>query len=335
MKLSIFFTSYIGMYIAQAFCHSLIAAMLVDRAVQAWGITSPLVRQRFSLIVMLFPIASFPLYQLINPARGSVSFRMEALFDINRWLNLELWGVVPLNLLFVFMLAVTTLVFIVQEMIPILQHTIESRRSSSDDEDEEEEAAAGYPVVTEALKQIPGDKPRISVIDEDEFLLFSTTGKNPVVYLSTGLITGMSREQLQAAIAHELAHIERNRRPLLLVVYLMRVLMFFNPVVLVEFRRMVQEEEKICDDVAVALTGKPAALAAILRKFDYKGEDLALEKMKKLSSLGVALEDYSHNVHLSSRIKRLEAEPQSQGGSEWPKFFFTLVVIGIINYFVV
>lgn len=333
MKLSIFFTSYIGMYIAQAFCHSLIAAMLVDRAVQAWGVTSPLVRQRFSLIVMLFPIASFPLYQLINPARGSVSFRMEALFDINRWLNLELWGVVPLNLLFVFMLAVTTLVFIVQEMIPILQHTIESRRSSSDDEEEEE--TIEHPVITGALKQIPGEKPRISVVDDDEFLLFSTTGKNPVVYLSSGLIAGMNREQLQAAIAHEVAHIERNRRPLLLVVYLMRVLMFFNPVVLVEFRRMVQEEEKICDDVAVALTGKPAALAAILRKFDYKGEDVALERMKKLSSLGVALEDYSHNVHLSSRIRRLEAEPQRQAGGEWPKFLFTLVVIGIINYFVV
>lgn len=330
MNISIFFSSYVGMYIAQAFCHSLIAAMLVDRAIQAWGVTRPLVRQRFSLIVMLFPIASFPLFQLINPNRGSVSFRMEALFDINRWLNLELWGLVPLNLLFIFMLAVTTLVFIVQEMIPILQHTIESRRSSSGDEE-----TAGNPFITNALKDFPGEKPRISVIDDDEFLFFSTTGKNPIVYLSSGLIAAMNREQLQAAIAHEVAHIERNKRPLLLVVYLMRVLMFFNPVVLVEFRRMVQEEEKICDDAAVALTRRPGALADILRKFNYKGEDLALEKMKKLSTLSVALEDYSHNVHLASRIKRLEEGPEHRPGGEWFKFLLTLVAISIINYFVV
>lgn len=330
MNISFFFSSYAGMYIAQTFCHSLIAALIVDRAIQAWGITSPMVRQRFSLIVMLFPIVSFPLYQLINPDRGSVTFRMETLFDVNRWLNLELWGIIPVNLLFIAMLAVTTLVFLVQEMIPILMHTIEARRSSS-----EEEETVDHPVMNDAMEDFPGEKPRISVIDDDEFLLFSTTGKKPTVYLSSGLVEGMDREQLQAAIAHEVAHIERNRRPLLVVVYLIRMLMFFNPVVLVEFRRMVQEEEKICDDAAVALTQRPGALAKILRKFNYSGEDLTLGKMKKLSTLSVALEDYSHNVHLEGRIRRLEQGLEHRPGGAWLKFLLTLAVIGIINYFVV
>ncbi len=254
MNIATFFSSYVGMYIAQAFCHSLIAALIVDRAIQAWDITNPLIRQRFSLIVMLFPIVSFPVYQYINPGRGSVSFRLETLFDINRWLNLELWGIIPVNLLFIAMLSVTTLVFLVQEMVPILMHTIESRRSSS-----EEEEAIDHPAINDALENFPGERPRISVIDDDELLLFSTTRNEPTVYLSSGLVAGMDGEQLQAAIAHEVAHIERNRRPLLVVVYLIRMLMFFNPVILVEFRRMVQEEEKICDDVAVALTQRPGA----------------------------------------------------------------------------
>ncbi len=331
MNLSQFFSSYLGMYIAQAFCHSLIAALIVDRAIQAWGITNPLVRQRFSLIVMLLPIVSYPLYQVINPARGSVSFRLGTLFDINRWLNLEIWGIIPVNLLFIAMLSVTTLVFLVQEMIPILVHTFESREASS-----EEEETFDNPLIDDALEDLPGEKPRISVIDDDEFLLFSTTGKNPTVYLSSGLVEGMNAEQLQAAVAHEIAHIERNKRPLLVAVYLVRVLMFFNPVVLVEFRRMVQEEEKICDDTAVALTRRPGALADTLRKFNYKGADLALENVKRLSTLSVALEDYSHNVHLAGRIKRLEEGPaEHRSGGEWFKFLLTLAVIGIINYFVV
>ncbi len=330
MNISNFFNSYLGMYIAQAFCHSLVAALIVDRAIQAWGITSPMVRQRFSLIVVLFPIVSFPLYQIMNPNRGSVSFRLESLFDINRWLNLDLWGIVTVNILFILMLLVTSLVFLFQEMIPILKHTLESRESSS-----EEEETADNPIVKKALENFPGRKPRVSVIGDDEFILFSTTGKSPTIFLSSRLVETLDADQLQAAIAHEVAHIERNKRPLLLVVYLIRMLMFFNPVVLVEFRRMVQEEEKICDDMAVGMTQNPGALAEILRKFDYRREDLDLRKMKSLSTLSVSLEDYSHNVHLGGRIRRLEQGLERPAGGEWVKFLLTLVVIGVINYFVV
>jgi len=329
MNISNFFNSYLGMYIAQAFCHSLVAALIVDRAIQAWGITSPMVRQRFSLIVVLFPIVSFPLYQIMNPNRGSVSFRLESLFDINRWLNLDLWGIVTVNILFILMLLVTSLVFLFQEMIPILKHTLESS------EEEVEEETADNPIVKKALENFPGQKPRVSVIDDDEFILFSATGKSSTIFISSGLVEALDTDQLQASIAHEVAHIEKNKRPLLTAVYLMRMLMFFNPVVLVEFRRMVQEEEKICDDMAVEMTQNPGALAEILRKFDYKREDLDLRKMKSLSTLSVSLEDYSHNVHLESRIKRLEEGSEHRAGGEWLKFLLTLVVIGVINYFVV
>ena len=330
MSIANFFNAPVGMYIAQAFSHSLIAALVVDRAIQAWGITSPWMRQRFSLIVILFPIVSFPLYQIVNPERGSLSFRLETLFDINRWLNLNLWGIIPVNLLFLLMLLFTSLVFFFQEMVPVVKHTIDTRASESEEED-----ASAHPVITRALESLPGEKPRVSILDDDEFVLFSTTGKRPTVYLSSGLVEGLDTEQLRAAIAHEIAHIARNRRPLLVAVFLMRILMFFNPVVLVEFRRMVQEEEKICDDIAVALTQKPRALAEILRKFNHKGEELALNKVKEISKLGTALEDYSHNVHLESRISRLEEGKIHGAGGGWLKLLLTLAVIAAINYFVV
>lgn len=330
MSITNFFSSAAGMYIAQAFSHSLIAALVVDRAIQAWGISSPIMRQRFSLIVIIFPIISFPLYQIMNPERGSLSFRLGTLFDINRWLNLEIWGVIPVNLLFLFMLLVTSLVFFFQEMVPVVRHTVETRAS-----DAEEEEAPDHHLVSMALEDLPGEKPRISILDDDEFILFSTTGKRPTVFLSSGLVEKLDTEELQAAIAHEIAHISRNKRPLLVVVFVMRMLMFFNPVVLVEFRRMVQEEEKICDDIAVSLTHRPRALAEILRKFNHKKEELDFDKVKEISKLGTALEDYSHNVHLESRIKRLEEGKAHGAGGEWLKFLLTLVVIVIINYFIV
>ncbi|PKL52583.1 MAG: hypothetical protein CVV37_00600 [Nitrospira bacterium HGW-Nitrospira-1] len=93
---------------AQTFCHSVIAFIIVDRAMTLWNITNPLSRQRFQMMVVLLPVFSFPLYQLINPGRGSISFRLESLFDVNRWLNLELWGTIPLG---VFFLAIIFRVF--------------------------------------------------------------------------------------------------------------------------------------------------------------------------------------------------------------------------------
>jgi Zn-dependent protease with chaperone function len=215
-------------------------------------------------------------------------------------------------------------------MVPVVKHTIEARASG-----DEEECEVDHPVVTKALENLPGEKPRVSILDDDELILFSTTGKRPTVFLSSGLVAVLDTEELRAAIAHEIAHIARNRRPLLMVVFVMRILMFFNPVVLVEFRRMVQEEEKICDDIAVSLTQKPRALAEILRKFNHKGEELGLDKVKEISKLGTALEDYSHNVHLESRISRLEEGKIHGTGGGWLKLLFTLAVIAAINYFVV
>ena len=124
-----FFDSYIGMFMAQAFCHSIIAFVVVDRAMHIWNINNPLIRQRFHLIVVLLPVFSFHFYQILNPDRSSVSFRLSALFDINKWLNLEFFGLIPMWFFFIAIISITTAIFLFQEMIPVLKSTLESRRS--------------------------------------------------------------------------------------------------------------------------------------------------------------------------------------------------------------
>ncbi|MCL4490811.1 MAG: M48 family metalloprotease [Nitrospirae bacterium] len=327
---SSFFNSYLGMFMAQAFCHSIIAFIVVDRAVYLWSINNPLIRQRFHLIVVLLPVFSFPLYQIINPDRGSISFRLGALFDINRWLTLELWGTIPLGLFFITIIIITTIIFIFQEMLPILKHTVESRRS-----DIEAEEADDNSVVGQAIENLPVEKPDVFVLDDDDYVLFSTTGKNASVYLSTGIIKKLNAEQLRAAIAHEIAHIMRNKRPLLIVVFLFRMIMFFNLVVLLEFRRLVQEEEKICDDMAVAFTKNPRALSEALKKLYHKNENNSPLQLKKLSEMKDSIEEYSHNVHIENRMHRLESGGSRKTDGEWFKLILTIIVITGINYFVV
>ncbi len=318
------------MYITQAFFHSLIAAIIVDRSIQAWKISNPLIKQRFRFIVIVFPIFSFPVFQLINPDRGSISFRLEALFDANRWLNLELWEKIPVSLLFILILFITTLVFILQEVIPILMHTIESKKSTFEGERPDDDS-----IVYKALNSLPVEKPDVFIIDDDEFILFSATGSKAAIFLSTGLVNELNIEQLQAALAHEIAHITRSKRPLILLIFLLRILMFFNPVVLVDFRRVVQEDEKICDDIAISLTQKPHALSEALRKLYYTTEGLNPAQIQKFSNLRTSIEEYSHHLLIESRIERLEQGPIYNTGGEWFKFILTLIVIIVINYFVV
>lgn len=330
MNISSLFSSYVGMYITQSFLHALTAVIIIDRAIQSWDINNPLVKQRLRFIVVLFPAFSFPLYQLINPDRNSISFRLGSLFDINRWLNMDLWGIMPIGLIFIIILFITTVIFLFQEMIPVLRHTVEKKET-----DIEMKIPDKNSIVSQAIEQLPMDNTDIFILDDDEHILHSTTGRNASIFLSAGLINELNVEQIQAAIAHELAHTNRNKKPLLIIIFLFRVLMFFNPVVLLEFRRIIQDEEKICDDIAVSLTAKPHALSEALRKLYYKVENEQPFQFKKLSSMKDSIEEYSHNIHIENRIVRLEHGQANKTGGEWIKFTLVLIVIMAINYFVV
>jgi Zn-dependent protease with chaperone function len=330
MNLSIFFLTFPGTYMVQSVFHSLIAAVVVESAIEAWAIQDPRIRQRFRFTVIFFPILSYPLYQAINPDRGTIFFRLEAFFDANRWLYLELWGGIPFYILFIFILAGTALIFLYQELIPILRHTFASGKSR-----QEMSRPGEHSIVHETMAKLSGEKPEVYILDDDEHLLYSTNGAKAAIYVSTGLLAALERDQIEAALAHEVAHIQRSKRPSLLLLFVLRVLMFFNPIVLIEFRRIVHGEEKICDDLAVAMTRKPLVLAETLRKLFHRTDDLKPFHIERLAKLRSAVEEYSHNIHIESRIKRLEQGETGHAGGERLKFLLALSVIVVINYFVV
>lgn len=71
-------------------------------------------------------------------------------------------------------------------------------------------------------------------------------------------------EEIEAMLAHELAH-ARRRDPLLLACCrAIEVVLFFQPLFPLARRRLVEEIEILCDDRAAKSTGDPAALASCL-----------------------------------------------------------------------
>jgi Zn-dependent protease with chaperone function len=215
-------------------------------------------------------------------------------------------------------------------MIPIVKHL--TNRGN----DDVQEINSGHDlVINKALEDLNGENPKVIVIDEDDHVLFSTTGKDPAIYFSEGLLRELNNDQIRAAIVHEIAHIERSRLPLLIILYMMRVVMLYNPIVLLVFRKLVREEERICDDISVSMTDNANALAEVLKKQLRTDEEVRFDS-KRISDMKESLQEYGHNMQLIERIHRLEHdEVYTEHKNEIIKYSLAIIVISIINYFVV
>ncbi len=86
----------------------------------------------------------------------------------------------------------------------------------------------------------------------------------PVVLLPLAAMSGLSPLQVQAILAHELAHIRRYDCLVRLLQALVETLLFYHPAVWWVSARVRQESEHCCDALAVRTVGSPRAYAAAL-----------------------------------------------------------------------
>ena len=86
----------------------------------------------------------------------------------------------------------------------------------------------------------------------------------PVVFLPVTALTGLSEEQLEVVIAHELAHIQRLDPFVNVFQVCVETLLFYHPAVWWLNRRIRAEREHCCDDMAVALCGNAVEYARAL-----------------------------------------------------------------------
>jgi Zn-dependent protease with chaperone function len=324
-----------GLYVVQTFLHSLIAILIIERAIKIWQIGNPLSQFRYRLMTVVLPLFMLPIYQLINPERSSFAFREEkAIFSMNRWLSLELWDVIPLSTVFLLVLGGTSVVFLFQEVIPVLRDLFARKREdplltvSSDGEVTE--------FVEEMSKKLEIEPPPVKVIDDSNPFIYASGSTNHTLFMTSGLIDILDTEQLHSAIIHELAHIARMSNAAKWMIFILRILMFFNPIALLVFRRIVQDDEHVCDDITVSLTNSPHVLASTLKVFYSSHSEVFSDPFVGVKTLKEGVKNYSHNLLLKERIARLE-HPESYGDREfeWGKFLLTTGVVGMINYFIV
>ncbi|MCU0325012.1 MAG: M48 family metalloprotease [Spirosomaceae bacterium] len=117
-------------------------------------------------------------------------------------------------------------------------------------------------------------KKAIQVFESSKITVPMVVGHiKPIILLPVGLATGLTMRQLEAVLAHELAHIKRHDFLVNLLQSIVEILFFFNPAVWFISNQIRKERENCCDDVAVSVTGDKLLLVKALAQIEtYRNE---------------------------------------------------------------
>jgi Zn-dependent protease with chaperone function len=321
-------------YVFQCVLHSFIIALVIEVLLKIWHEERPLLQIRFRSLVILIPVLSFPLYQLIYPHRGSLEFRKDmAIFDINQWLLLRLAdGILGWHLALV-LLGVVTVMFLVQEAIPTLLHHYNG------EDDKTLYKSGTIPkldrVIRDLEQRLPMAIPRIFLLNGKEPIIYAKGLTKGSINISCSLIEALDLEELQGVLAHEMGHILRRDNATGWVLFLLRFIMFYNPIVLIEFRRIINERETLCDDLASTFTGKPLAIASSLAKIFRMGKADGSSQISKsglrdrILSIVHNLESHSHRVRIENRVTRM-VRPKKSYNPPYPNIRLGLTALSLI-----
>ncbi|RMG22882.1 MAG: hypothetical protein D6730_15620 [Bacteroidetes bacterium] len=118
----------------------------------------------------------------------------------------------------------------------------------------------------------------------------------PLILLPAGMLTGLSPEQVETILIHELAHIRRHDYLINLAQSLLEIIYFYHPAYWWIAARIKDEREHCCDDIAVAVCGNAITYARALTE---------AQAWQSQTAPRLALAATGRKKHLLSRVKRL------------------------------
>jgi hypothetical protein len=127
----------------------------------------------------------------------------------------------------------------------------------------------------------------------------------PVILVPASVFSGLPPRQLEAVLAHELAHVRRHDYLINLLQTLVETLLFYHPAVWWVSRQVRIERESCCDDLALEVCG------------DRLGYARALAALEELRAPRLSLA--ANGGELLARIRRLAGVPAPSSGrsSAW------------------
>ena len=303
----------------QAILHATVAALIVEALVRLWRVEDPGERLAMRAIAIGAPIFFTTFYLAAAPWRSAPWFADRwALFAGASWDRVHLAGVGFATAAGVALSAAGTVLYL-RDAVPFLAGRF--LRAVPDDPLSERHPARAR--VARALASVPdgiGPRPSmVTVLDLEAPVLLCTGVDRTAIVVSTGTLARLDDEALRAALAHEAAHLAA--RDPLTGWWLMaaRTLQFFNPVVQIVARQVIQDIERRAD-LAVAALGQGAPLAEAVHRLSSAADvhsDLALPSDR--GHLGDRLLASAHRRAIDARRQLLleddrpEAQPYRAG----------------------
>lgn len=143
----------------------------------------------------------------------------------------------------------------------------------------------------------------VSILESSRINIPLTTGHlKPVIIVPVGMLAGLPYHQVDALIAHELAHILRRDYLINMVQSMVEILFFFHPGVRWISSNIRNERENCCDDLAVSISGDSINFARALTSL----------QAGKMARLKIAMAATGKQPRLLRRIKRLLLDPPSR-----------------------
>lgn len=150
----------------------------------------------------------------------------------------------------------------------------------------------------------------------------------PVILIPSSLLSGLTPDQWEAILAHELAHIRRWDYLVNLSQLIIESLLFFNPAVWWLSRQVRLEREACCDAAAVQVTAQPFQYAELLVEF---AERLQLTSARGLAP-NVAFSRASDNS-LLERVRRIVTPHQRTELTVRRPLAFSFLIVGLFAVF--
>ena len=129
----------------------------------------------------------------------------------------------------------------------------------------------------------------------------------PMILLPASALTGLTPLQLDALLAHELAHVRRYDYVVNLLQSVVETLLFYHPAAWWVSQQVREEREHCCDDLAVAVCGDAHFYATAL---------LGMERLR-VTPPAFALAATGRGGALMGRIRRLVAPVQTEIFPRW------------------
>jgi bla regulator protein blaR1 len=162
---------------------------------------------------------------------------------------------------------------------------------------------------------------KVAIFESNQTLSPIVVGNfKPYILLPIGLATGLFINELEAVLAHELAHIKRYDFLVNIAQSFIEICFFFSPAIWWISAQVREEREHCCDDLSVAITGDKLLLVSALSN---------VESYRMDNSLAMAFG--KKKMPLLSRVKRILGVKQQENTNVESVLVMVVISITILG----